>query len=176
MHSSAMAKVIDFTNLPAKDQKVILLAVDNTVFSDFCVRWFLDANIFSNAFIYLVNVPPHFNPVDVALNPGDSDEAERAESIQLLKKYSKILKFYERQFSAVLLVSHSPKEAIVAQAEELNAHLVVMGSRGSDGLSRLVPGNSFSNYVKHHCQMPVLVVKPSAAELAKMENPVHHVL
>ncbi|KAJ3070791.1 hypothetical protein HDU98_006204 [Podochytrium sp. JEL0797] len=184
MHSSTITKVIASSiaeSQPAKDQKVILLAIDNTVFSDFCVRWFLDANIFADAFVYLVNVQPHFNPVDVFAIPSDSDEAEREESIKLLKKYSEMLKVYERQFSALLLVSHSPKETIVAKAMELNAQMVVMGSRGSDGLSRLVSGNSFSDYVQHHCQMPVLVVKPSAADVAKMVKPVsprismHHV-
>ncbi|KAJ3070792.1 hypothetical protein HDU98_006205 [Podochytrium sp. JEL0797] len=142
MHPSTITKVVVANtaySLPAQDQKVVFLAVDNTVFSDFCVRWFLDNNIFADAFIYLVNVQPHFTGVDALNFPSDLDKEE---SIALLNKYSEILKFFERQFTALLLVSHSPKEAIVAKAME-------------------------SSY----CQMPILVVKPSTAELAKMEKP-----
>ena len=51
-------------------------------------------------------------------------------------------------------------EAIVHLAEEIDADLIVIGSRGFGGLKRALLGNVADSVVRHaHC--PVLVVRPS---------------
>ena len=51
-----------------------------------------------------------------------------------------------------------PDEEIVALAEELEAGLIVIGSRGRGGLKRVLMGNVCDSVVRHaHC--PVLVVR-----------------
>ena len=61
--------------------------------------------------------------------------------------------------SQVLLGSGKPGEAIVAQAAENHANLIVMGSRGLNAVRRTFTG-SVSDYVIHHAHIPVLVVPP----------------
>uniref|UniRef100_A0A1I8JN84 Usp domain-containing protein n=1 Tax=Macrostomum lignano TaxID=282301 RepID=A0A1I8JN84_9PLAT len=57
-------------------------------------------------------------------------------------------------------VSGEPGEAIVQAAEEHEADLVVMGSRGLGTLRRTFLG-SVSDYVLHHAYRPVLICPPS---------------
>jgi nucleotide-binding universal stress UspA family protein len=51
-----------------------------------------------------------------------------------------------------------PDTAIVEMAEELEAGLIVMGSRGLGGVRRALPG-SISDSVVRHAHCPVLVVR-----------------
>ena len=54
---------------------------------------------------------------------------------------------------------------IVALAEELQADLIVMGSRGLGGLRRVLMGSVSDSVVRHaHC--PVLVVRPEKGQAA----------
>ena len=52
-----------------------------------------------------------------------------------------------------------PGEGIVRIAEELNADLIVMGTRGEGALRRTITG-SVSDYVLHHTTVPVLICPP----------------
>ena len=61
---------------------------------------------------------------------------------------------------AHLKMNESRDEAIVHLAEEIDADLIVIGSRGFGGLKRALLGNVADSVVRHaHC--PVLVVRPS---------------
>jgi nucleotide-binding universal stress UspA family protein len=54
---------------------------------------------------------------------------------------------------------------IVALAEELQADLIVMGSRGLGGVRRALMGSVSDSVVRHaHC--PVLVVRPKKGQAA----------
>jgi nucleotide-binding universal stress UspA family protein len=54
---------------------------------------------------------------------------------------------------------------IVALAEELQADLIVMGSRGLGGVRRALMGSVSDSVVRHaHC--PVLVVRPEKGQAA----------
>jgi nucleotide-binding universal stress UspA family protein len=55
------------------------------------------------------------------------------------------------------LVDGSPAEVMLAQADELDAGLVVVGSRGV-GSDKLL--GSTSHHLVHHCNRPVVVVPP----------------
>jgi len=58
-----------------------------------------------------------------------------------------------------VLAHGKPGEIICDTAKEKNANIVVMGSRGLNGMRRTFLG-SVSDYVIHHCHLPVLVVPP----------------
>jgi nucleotide-binding universal stress UspA family protein len=61
---------------------------------------------------------------------------------------------------AHLKMNEHRDEAIVHLAEEIDADLIVIGSRGFGGLKRALLGNVADSVVRHaHC--PVLVVRPS---------------
>jgi nucleotide-binding universal stress UspA family protein len=62
-------------------------------------------------------------------------------------------------FEAKPLIVHGrPKDAIVDAAEQHDARVVVLGSRGQGGAESVLYG-SVSTAVLHHCQAPVLVVR-----------------
>lgn len=62
-----------------------------------------------------------------------------------------------------------PGHAIVAVADELQADLIVMGTHGRSGLSRLVMG-SVAEDVMRHATCPVLTMKPLAKERVTQED------
>ena len=59
---------------------------------------------------------------------------------------------------AVRRESGQPVDLIVAAAQDLNADLIVIGSRGLGGFKRLMLG-SVSDGVTHHAHCPVLIVR-----------------
>ncbi len=54
-----------------------------------------------------------------------------------------------------------PADALIAAAKDLDADLVVVGSRGMSGVRRFVLG-SVPNKVSHHCPCSLLIVDTSA--------------
>lgn len=56
-----------------------------------------------------------------------------------------------------VIVNGSPAEAVCQQAEERNADLVLVGSRGLATVGRWLLG-SVSDRIVHHCKKPVTIV------------------
>lgn len=56
--------------------------------------------------------------------------------------------------------SENPGEGIVKTAIELDADMIIMGSRGLGTIRRTILG-SVSDYVVHHANVPVVVCPPS---------------
>lgn len=56
--------------------------------------------------------------------------------------------------------SEIPGEGIVKTAIELDADMIIMGSRGLGTIRRTILG-SVSDYVVHHANVPVVVCPPS---------------
>jgi nucleotide-binding universal stress UspA family protein len=54
-------------------------------------------------------------------------------------------------------------EEIVALGEEIEAGLIVMGSRGREGIRRALMG-SVSDAVVRHAHCPVMIVRPEKAD------------
>ena len=67
--------------------------------------------------------------------------------------------------SAVILAA-APGAAIVDAAKRLEADLIVMGTHGRGGFSRLVLG-SVAEYVVRHAACPVVTVRSAPAEAAR---------
>lgn len=61
-----------------------------------------------------------------------------------------------------------PGAAIVNTAERFGADIIVMGTHGRTGLSRLLLG-SVAEYVLRHARCPVLTIKPGATTLVNTE-------
>ncbi|XP_073128183.1 uncharacterized protein [Henckelia pumila] len=58
-----------------------------------------------------------------------------------------------------LILEGDPKDAICRAVEDMNIHLLVIGSRGLGQIKRALLG-SVSDYCVHHARCPVLIVKP----------------
>lgn len=65
-----------------------------------------------------------------------------------------------------------PGAAIVAAAQKMNVDLIVMGTQGRSGLSRLLLG-SVAEYVLRHAPCPVLTIKPGTERHLHPTSPGH---
>ncbi len=60
-------------------------------------------------------------------------------------------------------LSRSPADEIVKHAKEIHADVIIVGTHGRDGVSRLLMG-SVAEHVVRHAPCPVLVVRPQEHE------------
>jgi len=88
---------------------------------------------------------------------GDEDPYEAAESDRALDEAQAFLKGKGVKVTTVKGIG-DPAKALVEQAQESGADLIVVGSRGLSGAERLTLG-SVSTHVVHHSPCDVLVVK-----------------
>ena len=91
-------------------------------------------------------------------HPGDPEM--RAEALAL--KHLRALVPDDRAALAVR-ISASPANAIVEYARSINADVIVVGTHGRDGVSRLLMG-SVAEHVVRHAPCPVLVVRTNEHE------------
>jgi nucleotide-binding universal stress UspA family protein len=96
---------------------------------------------------------------DVYAEAGREDLRREAQEI-LDEQVKKIEEAGGTVAIAHLKMDERRDEAIVHLAEEIDADLIVIGSRGFGGLKRALLGNVADSVVRHaHC--PVLVVRPT---------------
>ena len=91
-------------------------------------------------------------------HPGDPEM--RAESLAL-KQLRALLPQGTAEFA--VRISGSPGGAIVKHAESIGADVIVIGTHGREGVSRLLMG-SVAEYVVRHAPCPVLVVRRNEHE------------
>jgi nucleotide-binding universal stress UspA family protein len=96
-------------------------------------------------------------------HPGDAEM--RAESLAL--KHLRAL-VPESDAKLAVRISESPANAIVEYARSIHADVIVVGTHGRDGVSRLLMG-SVAELVVRHAPCPVLVVRPNEHELVVRE-------
>jgi len=101
-----------------------------------------------------VHVTP---PIGRGGGSGDEDPAERAESTRALDEAKAFLSEKGLEARTVKGIG-DPAKAIVEEAQECGAELIVVGSRGLSAAERLALG-SVSTHVVHHSPCDVLVVK-----------------
>ena len=85
-------------------------------------------------------------------------EAVEAGARVLLEQASAVAKAAGVAFTTTLVPDSYPAEGIVATAASVGADLIVMGSHGRRGLSRIMLGSQTSN-VLTHTKIPVLVTR-----------------
>jgi nucleotide-binding universal stress UspA family protein len=92
--------------------------------------------------------------------PGDDVLADKAREAAQAEVDSVLANVGDSRPSSVTVrgVSGLPAEAILDAAKD--ADLIIVGSRGAGGFSRLLMG-SVSSQVTHHAHVPVLIVPPA---------------
>ena len=96
-------------------------------------------------------------PLEIADIPGPAQEELNQEAQRLLNAQTRQIEANGGTVAGTHL-RRKPDEEIVAQAEELGAGLIVMGSRGLGGIRRALMGSVSDSVVRHaHC--PVLIVR-----------------
>jgi nucleotide-binding universal stress UspA family protein len=153
---------------------LILIADDHSEASRRAVKWAADHLPLADRRVVLLNVsvPPSaplasgglVAPDVLVVNPVDDPEATdavRQEALASLAETRDMAGLPEH--TELLVVWGDPATEIVVAGQDLDADLVVIGSRGRGFLGRVLLG-SVSGHVVHHAHRAVLVVPPLDVE------------
>lgn len=145
--------------MKTKKLSKILVPVDGSKESICACRWAGTVAEATGATIYLVHV------VDLNLKMTSFDRVSMSGYIpeNIKKQGEELLLDYRRHMPGQLAVNlmletGSPHQTIVNITEQLEPDWIIMGSRGASNLKEIVMG-SVSQYVLHHVQCPVMIVK-----------------
>ncbi|KAI8618970.1 hypothetical protein BC830DRAFT_1106241 [Chytriomyces sp. MP71] len=180
---------------PDDFERVVAIAVDTSLYAEHAVNWAIANFLKHSDLVVLLNARPFVTPpgtiyMDVA-NYIDQQEAyQRSESHKLLRAYASLLKRHKFATKAIALKGESKcfhaalcstfdnyahcffagdvQDEIVRKVKEVNADILIIGSRGLGFLSRALVG-SVSDYAVHQAHCPVLVVKPRPSDLAELK-------
>lgn len=90
-------------------------------------------------------------------------EEEKEKIKHKLEHFAVLLKEAGVDGTVKSIHSESPGQGICKAAEEIHASLVVVGTRGMGKIRRTFLG-SVSDYVLHHCHVPVLICRHEESE------------
>ena len=136
----------------------ILLATDASEEAELARRTAVDMAISTNSTLHLVTVAPGYPSYDVNVPNVAEQLREQAEKI-LDEQAEKV----EREGATVAekylrIAERHRAQQIVDVAEDIEAGLIVMGSRGRGGVRRALMGSVSDSVVRHaHC--PVMIVR-----------------
>lgn len=138
------------------DIKNILVAYDGSRQSHKALEWAIDMAGKTGAKITAVTVikPPEFSPTG-EVNEFMYDAEKHYKP--LLDKVKKFGRDNNSEINTVLLRGH-PAETIVRYAEDINANIIITGTRGMGGFKSLVIG-SVAQKVVTYAKVPVLIIK-----------------
>jgi nucleotide-binding universal stress UspA family protein len=139
----------------------ILLATDGSPHAELAAMKAVDLAKSTKARLHVVAVGRTFPAAvyDVYTEAGHEDLRREAQEV-LDQQVRKIEEAGGTVAIAHLKMNERRDEAIVHLAEDIDADLIVIGSRGFGGLRRALLGNVADSVVRHaHC--PVLVVRPT---------------
>lgn len=136
----------------------ILLATDGSEEADLATRTALDLAEKTNSELHVVYVH-HAQQVPYAYDERYAEtESPGGKAQALLERQVRNIERAGGTVAGAHPGEEDPDAEIVALAEETGAGLIVMGSRGHDGIRRALMGSVSDSVVRHaHC--PVLVVR-----------------
>lgn len=136
----------------------ILVAIDGSEFSDHVIQTLQQLSLSQTAHVILAHVlvNPDANPDVAADRPQIDTEDLSYHSLEKLQAYQTDLPCK----SELEIVRGEPAEEIVRLANIHHADLIVIGSRGLTGVTRILQG-SVSSQVVEEASCSVLVVKPN---------------
>jgi nucleotide-binding universal stress UspA family protein len=122
--------------------------------------------------LLVIHADPFLPPTDFTANTAGVFELSRDAMMAAARK--ELQQHAERNVRASIpfdlrVIVGEPLDAIVAQVTESGADLIVMGTHGRTGMSRLIVG-SVTEAVMRVVPVPVIAVNPLAIETAEMEK------
>ncbi|KAJ3355936.1 hypothetical protein HDU83_002221 [Entophlyctis luteolus] len=132
--------------------RVVAIAVDGSKYSEYAFNWAV-ANIIrpKTDQIILLNC----RPLVTVRGSGKIDETNTNESAELLRSFSNKIPASKYNVRAIALCG-DPRSEIPVKVEELNADMLVVGSRGLGGVKKVLMG-SVSDYLVRHLKIPVVI-------------------
>ncbi|KAJ4767830.1 Adenine nucleotide alpha hydrolases-like superfamily protein [Rhynchospora pubera] len=165
------------------NRKVVMVAVDESQESLYALSWAID-HLFpapmtpqdthevapgATILVILHVQPPVHNHIHsvgpaVCATPSLIESVKHAQEESSRKVLSNALLICEEKGvrAETALVEGDAKEMLCQTAEQMNADVLVVGSRGLGALKRAFLG-SVSDHCAHHASCPVLIVKPPKA-------------
>lgn len=144
------------------EKKPVLLAIDESVFSQYATRWAM--HMFRDAEFMLVHA---YDFVPSGLGSGEDLSGEYVESLheqaeanacRVLRKVENLFDEMGRSLSKAVVVRGEPRSVITNLIKEYNLEVVVVGSRGASGVVRLL--GSVSDHLLHNAPCNVCIVHP----------------
>ncbi|KAI8854283.1 hypothetical protein BC829DRAFT_380768, partial [Chytridium lagenaria] len=133
---------------PTPADRIVVIAVDATPASKQAFEWAV-TNIIR---------PETDQIILLYLTPKLPQEIEDAVTlIPPVRAFADALPPYKYRVRSIALIG-DPREAIVHKSEELNADLVIVGSRNLGRVRKVLLG-SVSDHVVRHCRCPVVVAR-----------------
>ena len=141
---------------PAPVYQRILVPLDHTGLDQLAVNHAAAMARLYGAKIYLLHVE---EGVTSQVYGQDASTAEVEAGGEYLDRIAQSLRDQGVSVETTVCHSLSPKKEIVRLAHEVHADLVIMGAHGHGGLKDLIFGNTI-NPVRHHLDVPMLIVRP----------------
>ncbi|MBM3161964.1 MAG: universal stress protein [Chlorobi bacterium] len=149
--------------------RTILCPVDFSDASRKALRYAHEFSVSMGASMFLLNVvEPRPMAVDLSLNyiPLEEDLEKAAEADLNELKNGLLAKGLKVEGSVEI---GNPADVILEKASELDVNLIIMGSHGKKGLSRLIMG-SVAETVVRKADCPVLIVKSAEKEFIEEQG------
>lgn len=144
--------------MASEGKRVVVIGIDDSPFAEKALEFYCQNVMRENDFIILGHCPEIY----------DLSMASPAVVDQLLKELSEKVKALESKYKQKMqglklsgkfrTGQGKPGEVLCKFAEEEKASLVIVGTRGLGKIRRTFLG-SVSDYVIHHCHVPVLVCR-----------------
>ncbi|XP_045164848.1 universal stress protein YxiE-like isoform X2 [Mercenaria mercenaria] len=147
----------------AEGETRILLCMDGSKFCDYAFDWYLQ-NIkkpkdyvilfHSVEFHTLTTMHMEVGSVEAYARSLEEEKAEATRYLQQLKEKMVAANLHGK----VKQTTGAPRAEIVRVAEEENANMIIMGTRGMGKVKRTLLG-SVSDHVLHHSHVPVIICR-----------------
>jgi manganese transport protein len=134
----------------------ILVTLDHTALDRLAISHAAAMGRMHGAKLYLLHVEEGVTS-QVYGQAAATAETEAGE--QYLERIAQLLRAQGLTVETSISYSAHPDKEIVRYAREVNPDLVIMGAHGHGGLKDLIFGNTI-NPVRHHLQVPMLIVRP----------------
>jgi nucleotide-binding universal stress UspA family protein len=139
----------------------ILLATDGSEEAQLAATTAADLAQKTNSELHLITVGPDFPLYELTEHPADFEDLlrkNRREAKEMLEQQAKRMEDSGVSVKETHLREGPAAEEIVEVAEEIDAGLIVMGSRGHGRLRRALMG-SVSDAIVRHAHCPVTIVR-----------------
>lgn len=139
--------------------KKIVLAFDSSADSEKALQWTISFAKVNKAEVHIANVIESIYTAsfEEAFNLTEINELSKNDIIGKTAKAEAIYKEHNI-VSKVIILEGQPAEQIINYATEINADMIVCGTRGHGGFSALLLGSTAHKLVTY-ATIPVLVIK-----------------
>ncbi|XP_048741470.1 putative universal stress protein SAUSA300_1656 [Ostrea edulis] len=154
----------------AEKHRTVIVAMDGSADSVNAFKWFCKALKRADDKVVMVYSVEVYDSMYATQWFNVPYSVDRAALKAMLEKHAEEIKKKLEQFAEIMKTEHAsgtvrsthaekPGEGILKSAKELNADMIVMGSRGLGTVRRTILG-SVSDYVLHHSPVPVIICRP----------------